>query len=495
MIADLKSILKHGSVYSLGNMLSKVVGFVMIPVYTSYLTPKDYGTLELLTLVSIVLSTVLALRMSSGMTRFYVKYKRMEERNRLVSTLLTFIIGLAIVSGIALSFNSSLFSRLVFESDIYSSFFIFIFITLSFELVNSVAFTYLRIIEKSLIFIIISIIQMVLGLGMNIFFIVVKEWGVQGILYSMVISNGVVCLILMAITFKRVKFSFHPGMLKPLIKFGLPLIPAGMLIFILNMGDRFLMNRLADLTVVGLYALGYKFGGLLSTFIGGPFLSIWAPKRVEIYENRANKDEIFVRVFKYFTFALALTGLAISVLIRDVLQIIAAPEYWQAYRVVPFIVLGYIFYNLYYFVDIGFYVKNKTYWYLIINAVAAVVNIGLNLLLIPRWGAMGAAVVTAISFAVCTFSAFLVSRRYYKINYDLLALIKLVVVIVLFYVAGVSFTAHNIFIDLSVKLILIAAAPVTLYLIGYFDAKEVTYFSNFLQNRWRALRPRPSGAK
>ena len=488
MLADLKSILKHGSVYSLGNMLSKVVGFVMIPVYTSYLTPKDYGTLELLTLVSIVLSTVLALRMSSGMTRFYLQYKTMQERNHLVSTLLIFITCIAIISGLTLSFNSVFFSKLVFETDIYAGFFVFIFVTLSFELINSVAYTYLRIIEKSMVFIAISIIQMIIGLSLNIYFIVVLKLGVQGILYSMVISNGVAGLILMVYTYRRVRFAFKPRMLKPLIKFGLPLIPAGMLIFILNMGDRFLMNKLSDLSVVGLYALGYKFGALLSTFIGGPFLSIWAPKRVEIYENRAEKDEIFARIFKYFTFALAFFGLAISILIRDVLKVIAAPEYWEAYRVVPLILLGYIFYNLYYFVDIGFYVKNKTYWYMVINAVAAGVNVGLNLLLIPLWGAMGAAVVTAISFAVCPIFAYLISRKYYKINYDVVALVKLIAVSIFIYAAGIAVSTDKIILDVGIKLMLIAATPVVLYFIGFFDAKEISFASTFLHNRLRIRR-------
>ena len=485
MLTDLKAILKHGSLYSLGNMLSKVVGFVMIPVYTSYLTPKDYGTLELLTLVSMVLSTILALRISSGMTRFYVKYETQTERDRLVSTLMTFIIAVAVIASGVLSLNSTLFSQLVFESTAFASFFIIIFITLGFELIASVAFTYLRILEKSMIFISISLFQMILGLGMNIYFIVVKGLGVQGVLYSMMISNGITCLFLLLHTYRRVGFSFKPHVLKPIIKFGLPLIPAGILIFILNMGDRFLMNRLADLSVVGIYALGYKFGSLLSTFVGGPFLSIWAPKRVEIYEQRGNRDEIFPRIFKYFTFVLALMGLAIAVLIKGVLTFIAAPEYWEAFRVVPLIVLGYIFYNLYYFVDIGFYVHNKTYWYIIINSVAALVNIGLNLILIPIWGAMGAAVATAVSFAVCPLMAFLISRTYYRIQYDVLALFKLIAVIAASFVASTLISTENPVLSIAIKLALLATAPVLLYAVGYFDTKELSFLSTTIQKRLR----------
>jgi O-antigen/teichoic acid export membrane protein len=351
-----------------------------------------------------------------------------------------------------------------------------------------ISFAYLRIIEKSVFFITVSIVQLIIGLVLNIYFIVGLKLGVNGILFSMIISNGIVCIVLNTYIYTQVGFHFDIEMLKKLISFGLPLVPAGLLIFTLNMGDRFIMNKMLDLGEVGIYSLGYKFGMLLSVVIGSPFASIWGPKRVEIYENRINKDEIFARVFKYFTFALAIAGLAISVVIQDGLRIIAAPEFWSAYRVVPLVILGYIFYNLYYFVDIGYYVNNKTFWYVIINATAAVVNIGLNLLLIPHWGVMGAAFVTAISFAVCPMFAYFVSRKYIKIKYDFIALIKLIVVTLTFYFIATSFSFDNVFASLAIKSLVLISVPFVLYLSGYFDAKEVSYFNYFLHKQLRIHR-------
>jgi O-antigen/teichoic acid export membrane protein len=488
MISDLKNILKHGSIYSVGSILSKMVGFFMIPLYTSYLTTDDYGVLELLTLVSAVLSNVLALRIGSALMRYYFKYQTIEDRNRLVSSSLNFLALMAICVAVILPLNRSFFSRLVFSSSAYEMYFVWVFISLAFEVMGYISFAYLRIIEKSVVFITISIVQLMIGLALNIYFIAGLKLGVNGILYSMIISNGIVCLFLNTYIYFQVGFHFDFSMLKKLISFGLPLVPAGLLIFTLNMGDRFIMNKLLDLGEVGIYSLGYKFGMLLSVVIGSPFASIWGPKRVEIYENRINKGEIFARVFKYFTLALATMGLAISVLIQDGLKILAAPEYWSAYRVVPLVILGYIFYNLYYFVDIGFYVHNKTYFYVIINATAAAVNVGLNILLIPLWGSMGAAVVTAISFAVCPVFAYFVSRRYYRIRYDFIALSKLIIVTLLFFFACTAVTFNTIIASIAYKMILLAIVPVVLYVLGYFDTKEISHISYFLSKRLHVLR-------
>ncbi|MCL4708117.1 oligosaccharide flippase family protein [bacterium] len=484
MLQDFKSILKHGSIYSLGNILSKLVGFLMIPIYTRYLTPADYGVLELLTLVSVIFSMVLALRLTSGLTRYYREYEEQEDRNRLVSTALVFTVVLAALAYALLSRSGESISLLVFKTAKYHDEVILIIISLAFEMCASVAYTYLRILEKSVHFILISFLQLVIGLSLNVYFIVVLQWGLNGILYSMVVSNGVAFLLLSAYTFAQVRFHFDAGKLRGMLVFGLPLIPAGFLIFILNMGDRFLLGRLTTLSEVGIYALGYKFGMMLGTFIGGPFSFVWAPKRVEIYKDRTNRDEIFTRVFLYLFLVLALVGLAISILIKDVLTFIAAPEFLPAFRVVPLVTLGYVFYTLYYLVDFGFYINNKTYWYIIINAVAAALNVGLNLWLIPRHGAMGAAMATAISFLVCPILAYLISQRYYYLKYDFVRIGKLIAVILVLYWIGSSVATNNPVLNLTIKSVILILAPVLLYFANFFEPRELAIIKNLLLKRF-----------
>lgn len=481
MVEDLKNVLKHSFIYTLGNMLSKIVGFFMIPVYTRYLTPADYGVLELVTLVSVVLSMLLSLRLTSALTRYYHEYQDQREKNRLVSTVQISVIVIAGLAVLLLSHTSAFISNLVVGNSSYAKFFIFVFISMAFDICSTMAFTYIRILEKSMFYVAMTLIQLVIGLALNIYLVVWHKMGVLGILYSMVISNGAIAVILLSYTFVKVKLSFDYAKLKQQIVFGLPFVPASLLIFILNMGDRFLLNRFVPLAEVGLYALGYKFGMLLGTFISGPFGQIWAPKRVEIYKFRPNREEIFSRVFVYYAFVLVYSGLILAVLIKEVLTLMATPEYLSAYRIVPFVIIGYVFYALYYVVDLGLFMENKTYWYPIINGIAAAANVALNFLLIPKLGALGAAIVTAISFGICPIMTLIVSQRYYFVPYDLTRAGKIVLLAVLFFCLGTRIDTHHFVLNVLLKSLFICLYPVVLYLINFFDEKEINFVKSYLQ--------------
>lgn len=467
-------------------MLSKVVGFLMLPIYTHHLSTEDYGVLELLTLVGSIFSMILSFRLTAGMMRFYYQYKNSSDKKALVSTTLISVFLIAAMTAFFLCKNSAFVSHLVFGHDQHSRFFTFIFLSLVFDLGSMVSYTYLTILEKSFHFIMASTLQLILGLSLNVYLIVFKHLGVVGVLYSMVISNGIICSILICYTFSHVGFRFDIAKLREQVVFGLPLVPASLLTFVLNMGDRFLLNQLGELGQVGIYALGYKFGMLIGTFISGPFQQIWGPQRIKIYEE-GGKDvqEIISRVLLYFTFVLSFVGLIISVLIKDAITIMAAREFLPAYRIVPLVVFGYIFYSIYPIVDIGFYVKKKTYWYAIINGAAASVNILLNWFLIPRFGAMGAAVVTVISFAICPLMAYFISQKYLAIRYDLVRMTKLIVVVLLCYAVISQVAVPYLYLDILLKLTMVLLFPIALYCVGFFEAREIHYVKTLLQNRYQ----------
>jgi O-antigen/teichoic acid export membrane protein len=488
MIEDIKNLLKHTSIYALGNILSKIVGFIMIPVYTRYLSPADYGVLELLTLIAVILAMVFSLRIADGIMRFYHEYDNIKDKNRLVSTVQIFVLATGVVMPCLLWPHAEVASQLVFGKVDYARYLNFIFICFAFDISSAVAYNYLRVVEKSIHYITVSLLQLILGLSLNIYLIVVLNKGVEGVLYSMAISNGTACLLLVGYTFLKVKFHFDAAKLKTVIRFTMPFIPAGILMFILSMGDRLLLNRFANLSEVGIYALGYKFGTLLGTFIGGPFHLIWATKRVEIYKSRARRDELFPRVLVYFTFVLSLGGLAVATLIKDVLILIATPEFLRAYQIVPWVIAGSVFYNLFYVVDIGIFVNNKTFWYPIINAIAAAINIGLNFIFIPKYGAIGAAVVMAISFSICPALAFFISQRYYFIRYDFARIIKIIIVALSLYLLSSYVSTTYIYLDILLKILITFSYPAVLYLIGFFDSKEVVFIKDHLSSRFGLAR-------
>jgi O-antigen/teichoic acid export membrane protein len=202
---------------------------------------------------------------------------------------------------------------------------------------------------------------------------------------------------------------------------------------------------------------------------------MWAPKRMEVYQRDPNSDEFYSRILLYFILVLSFGGLLISLVIDDLLIVLATPEFLPAYRVVPLVCLGYAFYNLYYILDFGFYVHKRTYWYSIINGTAAAINIGLNFIMIPKYGALGAAIVTAISFFVCPVFAFFVSQKYQPIRYDFTRITQVICIILVFYFLGNLIAINIVFVSILVKTLFALSFPVLLYYIGFFDTKEMDF--------------------
>ena len=168
MFSILKNLAKHSILYGLSDILSRAIGFVLIPLYTHYLTPSDYGTLELLDLTSYIIGLFLAMGIAQSVVRFYYEFESKEKRHQVISVAL---ISLWIVSAIVLAilfFNSRFISNLVFKSGDYYHMFNIIFITMVVGLSNEIPLTVLRIEEKSGLYVIISISKLTISLTLNI---------------------------------------------------------------------------------------------------------------------------------------------------------------------------------------------------------------------------------------------------------------------------------------------------------------------------------------
>lgn len=486
MFDELKSLFKHSVIYSIGNIMSRAIGFLMIPVYTRYLTPADYGTVEILTLTSTILSLILAMGLSSSVMRFYFDCNKEHEKKEVVSTALIFSLSVALTAVIVLLAFSSELSLLMFNSPGFSLYFKLIILSMFFEISLGVPQIYLRILDKSVMFTVVSIIQLIIGLSLNIYFIVLLKMGVLGVLYSMLFSGLVISVLMITYTFKNVHFHFSLEKLRPMLAYSLPLIPAGLSMFALNSGDRFLLKYFCDLQEVGIYSLGYKFAMVLGMLIGQPFYQVWSPHMFSIAKTK-DAPRTYSRIFTYFVFVLVFAGLGLSVLIKDILKIMVTPKFFEAYKVVPIVVIGYIFYQVYYLLPIGIHLEKKTKWLAAIVTFAASVNVVLNWFLIPRYGMMGAAWVTAVSFLCLPVTTYFISRRYYFIHYEFKRIALILFSAVTLYLFANSIDTRNVFLSIALKTGLVLLFPVVLYVVRFYHAEEIRKISELFLRSFQMI--------
>ncbi|MFB3926309.1 MAG: lipopolysaccharide biosynthesis protein, partial [Syntrophales bacterium] len=378
----LKNILRHSLIYSAGNFFNKTVAFLLVPFYTHYLVPAEYGTLSLIEITSYIIEMFLAAGISQSIMRFYHEQESVAEKKLLVSSSLITSAAFSFFGLIPFMFLTDFMSAVIFESTRYSVLLKIMLATLFFSMTSEVSLTYLRIKEKSLEYNVAVILRTLLSLTLNIVFVAVFRWGVSGILISSLISIALNGIVLNWLTTREIGFGFSLPHVFEMLKYGLPYIPSGLGMFVINFSDRYFLQRLSSLEELGVYSLGFKFGMIFQFLIFEPFMLIWGPKRFEV-ARQDNGSRVITRVFTYFCFIQIFAGLSLCLVIKDVMSLVASPAYQQAYRIVPWIVLSYFLLSIYFHIQIGILLKKKTKIIALIIGAAVGIKILLSIILIP----------------------------------------------------------------------------------------------------------------
>lgn len=478
-----KLLAKHSLIYGLGTMVNRIVAFMLLPIYTRYLTPHDYGIKELVGLSTDVISILLATSISSAIYRFYFEFEDLWDKNEVISTAIITLGGLGLVVISLLWFFTRTMATYILDDPGLSHFFSISLATMWFQAMNDIGNSYLRANQKSLKFVLFSAVKLVLAISLNIYFIVFLGYGVLGVLLSSLISAVFLSLILTGPVLKKVGLHFSMSKLKEMLKFGLPMIPSQLGAFVVHLSDRFFLKAYTSIADTGLYSLGYRLGALPSNFISHPFNQTWQPRRFELYK-KPESEKIFGTIFTYFLVLMFWAGLAVAILSKDILMIMADESYWSAYRIVPLIVLATTIFSFHYHLNMGILISKKTKYLAYINFSNGALILVLNFLLIPTYGVFGAAYATIAAFIYKVSLTYYFSSRYYKIHFELTRILKIVISVALLYFASLYVNLNTMAGNFAVKTGIIGLYPLLLFLFAFFTDAErkkiVEYRERFL---------------
>jgi O-antigen/teichoic acid export membrane protein len=472
MFRQLLRFSRHSIIYGLSVAISQVAVFFLIPVYTRYLTPADYGVLEIFQTTALILGVILVMGMTAALFMSYFNYDDEERRKTVVGTAFIFLTGTSFLFLLILMAVAGDFSSLFFGSVEYTFYFRVIFLTLFFNVGTGIAFSVFRAREESKRYAIFAVIQFLTTVGLNILFVVFLHKGVLGILEGALIAAFLIYCILLRDIVKNAKFSFSIAELKEMLSFGLPLVPAGLAAWIMTMADRYFLQFLSTSQELGLYSLGYKFGMVVQALIVGPFTLAWGPFLWSVAKEKNAKD-IYSSIFTYFVLVGTAVALALSVLSKQVLEVMAAPAFYGAYKVIPLIAVSYVLYGCYQILPVGINLEKKTKYLALIVGVGAVVNLGLNYLLIPSYGMMGAAVATLIAYLLLPLGSYFVSERYYPIKYEWGRVAKIVIAAGLVYAGSLFIKNDSAIIAGVLKLLSLLGFPLLLFAFKFFKPEEI----------------------
>lgn len=484
MLANLKHLIKHSLIYSISNVAIKASGVILLPLYTHYFPVGEFGKLGLIIVIIILFSQSLVLGQGVSIIRYN---NTLEYNSRRKSILFTLTILVLFTVAVFIFISESFLTQISCwfgETNKYRNFLKIAIYIIAFTTINNLFLSKVRADDNSVLYTLSSVLKVILMVALSLYLIIEKGFGIDGALYAQLAAEILQSLVILPKIFNQIQFRFEYDIIGQTLKFGIPLIFSAMAINLLNGSDRFVLKFLSGETVLGLYELGYRVAGVVNMFMIMPFGLTLMPLAYKLYKQKGD-TEYYKKLKTYIAFVLVWGGFALSLFGKEIVEIFAQQEsYYPAASVVSLIVLAYVIYGISMISSLGMYLTGNNYYVAYITIFCAGLNIGLNFLLIPIYGMVGAALNTVIAFVVLDILSNIASNRYYKIEYEHWKLFKLFVIGILIFLVGNYLNNFSLILRAFLKILLIVIFPLIVILFGYFDKKELKVISGALR-KWR----------
>lgn len=410
----IKSFFKNSFIYTIGTVLTRGIAIILVPVYTRYLTPSEYGIIDLFMILSSIVSLTIALEIHQAVVRFYQDTEDEKEKMQYVSSAFIFSIFVYSLYFIISILFSDYFTMLILDDLKYQN----IFLLASGAITTSGLFYFTsgqlkwQILPKQSI--IVSVLHVIIVACVAVYLLVVEDMKLQSIFIGQICGNIIGMFISIYFAKKSYRFIFVYQKFKEMIAFSYPLVFSGIGIFIALYIDRIAIKELLGLEELGIYGLAYRFAAVASLVMIG-FQSSLSPLIYKHYKEK-NTPKNIARLFDGFLI-FALFIVAGSILFsKEVVVLMSTKEFYSASVLIPPLVMAVFFSNMYIFAP-GIAIEKKTKTLALISTTSAIINTILNYIMIPILGLQGAAIATLLS-SIAIFSWYVyISNRYYQIPY------------------------------------------------------------------------------
>lgn len=413
------ALLNQALVYLAGNLLSRAVGFLMIPVYTRKLSTADYGLAELLELAIQIVALTIGLGVFGGAMMMRTYHAAEDGGRRVVSTALISALCFNGVIAVAGLLSSSWLSAQWLESRQYAGLLQISFVSMAFSNCVEVGLSYLRVTNRPLWFLSHSVGQLLVSVSVNIWTIVFLGWGIWGIATSKLLVTGIGFILCCVLIGRECGFGWDSRHFHEMWRIGVPLIWSNVSLFVIHFGDRFFLQRFSGLDQVGVYSFAYRFAFLVTFIVGEPFGRAW---NATVYEYAKLPDwkprvRFYGRVLVVgVTFICILLALFSETLVR----VLATPAFQRATLIIPIVACAYGLREIGDFFRTLLYVNGRTRWIGVTGVVCALLNCILNIALMPTWGTTGAALATLLTWGVYLVILFQLASTDQNIDFPVL---------------------------------------------------------------------------
>ena len=418
---SIKSLGKESLIYGFGHVMARMVTFLLLPLYTHYFSPDQYGIISLSYAFIGFALIIYRYGMDTALMKYAVQEKGLERKKHITVVLISQII------------TSLIFSLILYSSRKHFALYIigldrpewitFLSIILFLDSLWNLPLLILRSENKAVPFISFSLFNVISTMLLNIYFVVKMEYGVEGVFLSNIISSLIVLFFSLPIIYKNLSIKdFEFKTLKKVLHFGLPFLPAGFFTMIMELSDRYLVGSMMSIEDVGLYSAGKKLGMLGLTVVMG-FNMGWTPYFLKRGQSNGAKRE-FSNIATFFIGGLGFICLLMILWLPEIMRFsflgksLIGKEFWGCEKIVSSTLLGYFFFGCYLIQLPGVYIKEITNWIPFFRIIGALTVIISSILLIPIFGSVGAAYSIVLAFFFMSLSINIKLKNIYPISYN-----------------------------------------------------------------------------
>jgi len=443
-----KKVFENSFLYIFSSLLVKAINFLLLPIYTYFLTPEDYGITNMVASFSGVAIYIIAFSLYSSVIRFYVDYKDDRERlKRFFGSIIIFVF----ISGIVFFLLVILFRHQIiewfFEGIPFFPYILISISTLIFSTLHLIHQNILKGMQEGKKLIIINLIVFFFTVLLNLLFICIFKFGALGVLLTTLIINVLYIFVLVFDLIKNnlIKFCLDFNLLKAALKYSIPILPHDISTQIAQFASRVFINKTDSLANVGIYSVSNHFGSVID-LIQASFNQAFQPWFFETMKER--NDESCINIISLSSFLMIIYTfiyMGIGLFSQEVIILLLPKSYALAWTVIPILVLGFSVKSIYYFyVNILFYYKKAVRVLFISTITGSLIDIILAYYLVPHYGMYGAAIAFVFAKIIVVIIVVFLSKRFDDIGYRVLNMLKIIIPSLIFMGIGLylSYTKY-----------------------------------------------------
>ncbi|MDQ7815425.1 MAG: oligosaccharide flippase family protein [Melioribacteraceae bacterium] len=460
MIEKIKELTKDTFIYGISTIVGRFLGFLLIPFYTNVpsITQSDFGIYSNI-YAYLALFTIIFIY---GMDAAFMKYTSVAEEDKKKDTFSSpflFVSLTSLLLSVILFLGKDFFIPLMEITEAYSRIYYYFILILIFDSIALIPFASLRLKRKAVKFTSIKMVNIILNLTLNLVLILNYKMGIEAIFISNLIASVFSAVAVVPEILSNLKFRIDISIIKTMLKFGLPYLPGSLAAMFVQVIDRPIVLAMTDAKTLGIYQANYKLGIFMMLFVS-MFHYAWQP----FFLNNAkeeNAKELFSKILTLFLLAASIIWIVLTLFVSDFAsweiingKTIIGKKYLSGLYIVPAVLLAYLFHGLYVNFTAGIYIEEKTKYFPLVTGIGAAVNILSNIILIPLIGILGAALATLFSYVAMSAGLFIISQRFYEINYEYGRIAKILLLLI-FTCCLYYFLYFNYELTLSIKFLIL----------------------------------------